>query len=276
MPHLPDEILRHYDSIDEGGRITDGFAQLELVRTQEVIRRHLPHRPLHILDVGGAKGVHAAWLAEDGHDVHIIDAVPNHVVAARQLRPSSGRIAADVGDARHLAFPEASYDAVLVLGPLYHLTDRSDRVLALTEARRVVRPGGHVFAAAISRFASLFDGLARGFLFDPEFRHVVERDLDDGQHRNPEDRPHWFTTAFFHRPEELPIEAQEAGLEVLAVVGMEGLPGWSSHLAPRWDDEAAREAILFACRAVESEPTLLGLSAHLLLVSRRQRQGGSG
>jgi hypothetical protein len=111
-------------------------------------------------------------------------------------------------------------------------------------------------------------------LFDPEFRHVVERDLDDGQHRNPEDRPHWFTTAFFHHPDELRTEAQEAGLEVLGVVGMEGLAGWSSHLAPRWDDEAAREAILFACRAVESEPTLLGLSAHLLLVSRRQRQSG--
>jgi hypothetical protein len=123
--------------------------------------------------------------------------------------------------------------------------------------------------AGISRFASLFDGLARGFLFDPDFRPVVGRDLHDGQHRNPANRPHWFTTAFFHHPDKLRTEAQEAGLEVLRVVGVEGLAGWLSQLAPRWDDERAREAILFACRAVESEPTLLGLSAHLLLVARR-------
>ena len=116
------------------------------------------------------------------------------------------------------------------MGPLYHLTDRADRLLALREARRVVRPGGLIFAAAISRFASLFDGLVSGFLFEPQFRDIVVRDLAEGQHRNPTDRPDWFTTAYFHHPDELRQEAEDAGLQVVEVVGVEGLTKWLPQL----------------------------------------------
>ena len=142
---------------------------------------------------------------------------------------------------RNLPAAQASFDAVLLLGPLYHLTERADRVRALSEAARVVGPGGVVFAAAISRFASLFDGLAREFLFDPEFRAIVERDLREGQHRNPRHRPHWFTTAFFHHPEELRAEVAEAGLEVVELVGVEGLAGSLPQLGQRWESDRDRE-----------------------------------
>jgi ubiquinone/menaquinone biosynthesis C-methylase UbiE len=194
--------------------------------------------------------------------------MPHHVEMASALSTSPGTVTAEVGDARALPVPDHAFDAVLLLGPLYHLIDRDDRLLAWTEARRVVRPGGYVFAAAISRFASLFDGLARGFLFDPAFRAIVERDLQDGQHRNPTDTPHWFTTAFFHHPEELRQEAETAGLEVVEVLGVEGLAGWLPNLDQRWASTEGREAILFSARAVESAPALSGLSAHLIAVTR--------
>jgi hypothetical protein len=131
----------------------------------------------------------------------------------------------------------------------------------------VLRPGGLVFGAAISRFASFFDGLARGSLFDPAFRAIVQQDLRDGQHRNPTSHPRWFTTAYFHHPDELANEARQAGLTVHAVLGVEGMAGWRFELAERWDDPAAREVILAAARATESEPSLRGLSAHLLLIA---------
>jgi len=95
----------------------------------------------------------------------------------------------------------------------------------------------------------------------------VEQDLRDGQHRNPERVPHWFTTAYFHDPSELPDEAAAAGMGCVEVVGVEGVAGWLDHIFDRWDDEASREAILFAARVVESEPSLLGASAHLLMVA---------
>ena len=270
MVEPPSEIREHYESeVVEADRLTRGAGWLEFVRTQEVIRRHLPPGPLELLDVGGGAGVHAEWLADDGHTVHLIDPMPNHVAQAQRLARPGRRITAAVGDARSLEVDDDSTDAVLLLGPLYHLTKQADRVRALREAGRVIRPGGLVFVAAISRFASLLDGLSREFVFDPRFRPIVERALLDGQHRNPDRTPHWFTTAYFHRPTDLADEASEAGLDSVEVVGVEGVAGWFHGIFDRWDDPDQRETILFAARAIESEPSLLGASPHMLMVTKK-------
>ena len=158
---------------------------------------------------------------------------------------------------------------MLLLGPLYHLTEREDRLQALRETRRVLRPGAPVFAAAISAFASTYDGLRYGLLGEPEFEAIVERDVREGQHRNPAGRPEWFTTAFFHRPEELREEIAEAGLELEALLAVEG-PGTTLADVDAWlDDPDRRGVLLRAIRRVEAEPSLLGASAHLLAVARR-------
>jgi ubiquinone/menaquinone biosynthesis C-methylase UbiE len=263
-----DVVVRHYETIREEQRLAGGLAELELVRTREILRRHLPPPPARVLDVGGGTGVHAGWLLADGYEVHLVDLTPRHVErAVVELGPLG--LTAAVGDARHLDQPDGSFDAVLLLGPLYHLIERTDRVAALGEARRVVRPGGVVAAAAISRFASLFDGLSRQFLFDPAFRAIVRGDLRHGRHTNPEDRPHWFTTAFFHHPDELRDEVAGAGLAVREVIGVEGLAGWLAQLDARWYDEGDRATIVESARLVEREPSLLGLSAHLLAAAER-------
>ena len=260
-------VLEHYGSGLERDRLASGASRIEFARTKELLERLLPPPPAAVLDVGGGPGAYASWLAGLGYRVHLIDPVPLHVEqATEEARLSAVPFTAAVGDARQLEHEDVSFDAVLMLGPLYHLTERSDRVRALAEARRVVRPRGVVAAAAISRFASLFDGLAGGFLGDPTFDGIVERDLADGQHRNPTDRHEWFTTAYFHHPDELAHEMTDAGLVPDSVLGVEG-PGWLVRDA--WDDPARREHVLRAARAVEAEPTLLGLSAHLLAVGRR-------
>jgi hypothetical protein len=132
------------------------------------------------------------------------------------------------------------------------------------------RGPGPVAVAAINRFASLFDGLVREFLFDPDFRAITERDLIDGRHRNQRNRPHWFTTAFFHRPEQLAEEIVTAGLSLIEIVGIEGLAGWLPHLEARWANSGDRDVILDATRFTEAEPALLGLSAHLLGLARTE------
>jgi 2-polyprenyl-3-methyl-5-hydroxy-6-metoxy-1,4-benzoquinol methylase len=269
MDPLPPEIARHYELIQEDRRITEGMGQLELFRTQEVLGRYLPLSTCSILDIGGAAGVHASWLAAQGHNVHVVDAMPHHIEAASQLEPSPGQVTAEVGDARELPVPDNAFDAALLFGPLYHLTERADRLRAWTEAQRAVRPGGYIFAAAISRFASLFDGLARGYLFDPSFREIAQDDLDSGQHRNPTEKPHWFTTAYLHHPDELRKEAESAGVEVVDVIGVEGLAGWLPQLGERWANLVERDVILFSAQAIEAEPSLSGLSAHLIAVTRR-------
>jgi ubiquinone/menaquinone biosynthesis C-methylase UbiE len=262
-----DTIRAHYETGYERHRLA-GASRMEFERTKELLQRFLPSPPAAVLDVGGGPGVYALWLAELGYRVHLVDPVPLHVEqAARAARAAETPFSVELGDARDLRQESDSFDVVLLLGPLYHLTERADRVQALAEAGRVARSGGTVVAAAIARFASLFDGLTRGFLGDPTFDAIVERDLEDGQHRNPTDRVEWFTTAYFHHPQEVPAEIEEAGLELEGLFGIEGPGSLLGHL---WDDPEDREHLLRAARAVEKEPTLLGLSSHLLVVAKAQ------
>jgi SAM-dependent methyltransferase len=236
------------------------------------LNRYLPPPPATVLDVGGGAGAYALPLAREGYSVYLIDPVRLHVdqaAMASDSQPEAPLADVGVGDARHLRWNDASVDAVLLLGPLYHLTSRFERVRALREALRVLRRGGVVVAAAISRFASTYEGLFSGHLEEPEFEAIVERDVEEGQHRNPSGRPEWFTTAYFHLPDELRDEAIEAGFVVEALVGIEG-PGWTLPSLAAWLDEPARrEQLMAAVRRVESEPSLLGSSAHLLVVGRR-------
>jgi ubiquinone/menaquinone biosynthesis C-methylase UbiE len=154
---MPDpEIVDHYETIREEDRITAGFGRLELLRTQEVLRRHLPVPPARVADIGGGPGVHAQWLADSSYQVHVVDIIPRHVNQVRSALGPKG-VTAEVGDARELNLPSASFDAAVLLGPMYHLTERADRLQALREAARVVKSGGLVAVGAISRFASLFD-----------------------------------------------------------------------------------------------------------------------
>lgn len=263
---LDPDIAEHYQTGYERSRVLPGGQPaLEFARSLELLGRLLPPPPARVLDVGGGPGTYAGPLARRGYQVHLVDPVPLHVEQAREGAGTDpeARFTADVGDARDLAEPGRSQDAVLLFGPLYHLTEAADRQRALAEARRVLRPGGRVLAVGISRFASLLDGLYRGWLADPSFRPIMERDLADGQHRNPDPvgRPEFFTTAYFHTPEGLAAEFRAAGLAEVALYGVEG-PGWP--LRERWHDSQGRDQILFAARAAETEPSLLGFSMHII------------
>ncbi len=268
MNPMPTEMFQHYGLGMEADRLNQYAGLLERERTQELLGRYLPPPPAKVLDVGGGAGAYAFPLASLGYTVHLLDPVPLHVEQAlessrRSVRPLAG---AAVGDARELPWPAESADAVLLLGPLYHLTERQERLRALREARRVLRRGGKLFAAAISRYASLLDGLWRRLVEDPVFQVILEGDLRDGQHRNPTAHPTYFTTAFFHRPEELRSELSDAGLQNVDVLAVEGV-GW---LLPALEAELAdakrKERLLGYLRQVEREPSLLGASAHLIAI----------
>jgi ubiquinone/menaquinone biosynthesis C-methylase UbiE len=266
------EIVGFYTVADESSRLRTGWCPLEHTRTQELILRHLPPAPATIIDAGGGSGVYACWLAARGYCVHLVDLVPKHVEQAREAsarQPDNPLASADLGDARHLPHADASADAVLLLGPLYHLVEKEDRLACLREAHRVLRPGGFVWGAAISHFASLFDSLSSGFFSDLLFAPVLARDLEEGQHRNSTGNLLYFTDAFFHRPGELSREFLAAGFQVVAVNAIEG-PGWLArdfhHL---WNDPAQRERLLMAVRKVESEPSVLGASSHIMAIGRK-------
>jgi len=270
-PVVDPAIQSYYDRTPEESRLEIGPFRLEELRTRELIVRHAPEPPAVALDVGGAAGAYAFWLAELGYDVHLIDAAPRLVQLARDRneRASNRLTSCRVGDARSIPHANDSAAMVLMLGPLYHLVNTNDRRVALAEALRVLRPGGVLLAAGISRSASALDGLARELLGDPEFSRIVEGDLADGHHQNPTDRLDYFTTAYFHRPEDLRREVAEAGFEPVQLYGIEG-PAWIlPDLVDRLGDPVRREIVLQVARALEAEPSAVGCSAHLMGVGQK-------
>ncbi len=263
------DILSYYDSHAEETRLLTGSNRLERARTQELLMRFLPPPPAVIYDVGGGSGVYARWLARQGYEVHLIDASPRLIEQARREENHDHPIATiATGDARQLDHPDRCADAVLLFGPLYHLTDREDRILALREARRLLRAKGIVLAVGISRFASALDGLFHGYLDDPEFAAIVAQDLIDGQHRNPKKLSHYFTTAFFHHPDQLKAEIEAAGLRHKGTLAIEGPAHLLQDFDKHWDDPDRRERLLDIARQTEADPTLLGMSAHMMGIGK--------
>lgn len=197
MAELDPTILSFYrDRYDEDQRLVQSrHGRVEFRRTQQLLRRYLPAPPATVLDVGGGTGIHARWLAADGYHVHLIDPVANHIAQASSYPGFTSAI----GDARSLEVADRSFDVVLLLGPLYHLTAAGDRGQALGEAVRVARPGGYVAVAAISRYAALLELAGFGEL-DEAAAGMAERLIETGINQ---DDPNGFTTAYFHLADDL-------------------------------------------------------------------------
>ncbi|MGW6723596.1 class I SAM-dependent methyltransferase [Streptomyces sp. NPDC054995] len=257
---LAPSVMRFYgETVNEDNRLrSSADGRMELARTQELLRRFLPSPPARVLDVGGGTGIHAEWLVKDGYDVALLDPVPRHVEAASTVCPAA------VGDARDLPEPDDSFDVVQLLGPLYHLPDPADRQQALAEASRVAKPGGLVAAAAINRYASLFEHVTYAHLHTERIHNSVSKILETAIY----DGARGFTLSYFHRAEELVAELVAAGLQDVQVFGIEG-PAWSLVKAAEQqpgdgptDDLIA--SAMTAARMAEPYPELLAASSHLL------------
>jgi ubiquinone/menaquinone biosynthesis C-methylase UbiE len=264
-----DKIVEYYNEFDEQGRLSNNWGQIEFLRTQNIVRRYLKRTPSVILDVGGAAGRYSCWLAKEGHEVHLIDPVPLHIQQARTAsdhQPKAPLASCKVGDARQLEFDDEIADAVLLLGPLYHLVEVVDRKRCLSEAYRVLKSGGYLFAAGISRFASTTDGLFSGYFLDPVFREIMRGDLETGRHHNPTNNPAYFMDTFFHHPDELRAEVSDSGFEIAGLFAVEGISYLMKDFEKNWHIEDNRKFLLEIIGKIEEEASLIGASPHIMCV----------
>lgn len=262
---IDSRVARRYDLTDEEGRLWNpGLGDLVRLRTWDIFDRFLPATG-RIIDVGGGPGAHAAYLAERGYEVVLLDPVEKHVdLAKRRARASSAwTFEAMLGEARQLPVEDESCDIVLLMGPMYHLFEAQDRELALQEARRVLRPGGRILAEVISRFAWVLDASMDGLLDEPGIFDDFVVNIETGFSQDPAKFTEGEFWAYLHRPEELHTELRHSGFSNIKLLAIEGFAWLLSDLVQRMETP---EALLRAIRLTEAEPSMIGCSAHMMAV----------
>jgi S-adenosylmethionine-dependent methyltransferase len=226
----------------------------------------LPSAPADLIDIGGGPGRYAIALAERSFRLTLVDLAQANLDLAKQKAAEAGVeldgfVHADALDLS--AFPEAGFDSALLLGPLYHLHKLEERRTALEQTRRLLKPGGLVFAGVITRFASFRDAAVHGYTYVEDDPAYSERLLATGIHDNGKG----FADAYFAHPNEVIPLCESAGFTTLRLMGCEGiLAGHEEYVNSLTG--AAREFWLEINYCMAQEPSLLGASDHLLYIGR--------
>ena len=158
MKTIDNGALAFYEAGAEYNRLRTGIGRIEFARTKEILMETLPEPPAVIYDIGGAYGEYAWWLASLGYEVHLFDLSERNIAMSEMLSgeyPECSLAASEVADARSVPRDDSSADAVLLMGPIYHLTDKEDRLKALRESFRLLKPGGKIYTAALTPFSVL-------------------------------------------------------------------------------------------------------------------------
>ncbi len=264
----------YYDEFGEGEweRLErDPVTRLEFENTTDYLATHLPESG-HVLDVGGAAGRYACWLAERGFDVTLIDLSERQVELARKNAEERGfdaKISAEQGDVRDLRFADGSFDAVCCLGgPLSHVVDDDERATAMAELRRVARHDSPVFVSVISRFAAIQDILK----FNLDSSHGLLAPIaEDGKYTQARveaygDGEGWAECHFF-RADEFEAELESAGFEVEQLVGLEGVANRMKRELEEADEDAV-ESVRELVKLLREDRTVVDFSEHMLAVCR--------
>lgn len=262
--------LAGYTAGAETGRLRRGLGLIEFARTKELLLETLPPPPSVIYDIGGAYGEYAFWLTGMGYEVHLFDLVEAHISMARDHDKAFDcpLAAAVTADARNIPRAAASADAILLLGPLYHLPERAERNRCLTECHRLLKPGGFLVTAHIVPWAPLVDNVIHydeaPRLNDPATFARLAATVRTGNHTGKV-----IGEMHFQRPADALEEVMSAGFADVRLHGVIG-PCWAiRNLDEAWADAHQRETILQVVRLLDGEESLLGFSTHYITISRK-------
>jgi ubiquinone/menaquinone biosynthesis C-methylase UbiE len=268
MKPIEQDILDFYTQSSEETRLQTGLGPLEFLRNKKLIETYLTSEKMYIADVGGGTGHYASWLASLGHKVILIDPVKKHIDrAVRRAKEIGPHFQTILGHAGAIPVLDQSMDLVILHGPLYHLSKREDRITAIREARRIVRPSGTVLGFAISHAASTLAALQNGMIHNEEIFQMCKSELSSGLHLPPNGLGGILPESFFHRPAQLIEEFEEAGFKTDKVLAVEGISWTSASFFSDWADPRKRDRLLDLAQLTQADQQLLSFSPHLMIAA---------
>jgi 2-polyprenyl-3-methyl-5-hydroxy-6-metoxy-1,4-benzoquinol methylase len=274
MDMMNNEVKDFYNMVKEKGRLEKGLGKIEFYRTKEILSRLIPEKKQVIYDIGGGIGVYSAWLAEQGHEVHMFELAPAAVEYAINNQTETAKYIAEEADARNINRTNESADVVLLMGPLYHLTDAEDRIKVLREAYRVLKKGGILVAVAITKYCNAIwsidtYGLEGNYLEESVFQKMVESELGKGVHYQPQEYPEFFIKSFFHSPELLQKEVEEAGFVDVFQNAIESCIWLMSDMDKNWEVPKIQNSTLQIIHQIENDTSVMGMSPHFMAIGKK-------
>lgn len=258
--NIPDEtqqIQATYRYFRENLRLTRSrAANVEFLTTTRYIERYL-QPGMRILDVGAGTGAYSFYFARKGYAVCALELADRNLELFREQLTPKDRIDLVQGNAVDLSrYGDASFDIVLVFGPLYHLHHPDDRRRCISEAKRVCKPGGKLFFAFISNDMVILTEFAN----DPNY--FLSGAYDKASFAL-EDFPF-----VFHTVAECREMLQQAGVRLLHEVASDGISELLEDKINAMDDESYAQYLRYHFYICE-KPEFLGMSNHLLFVGEK-------
>jgi S-adenosylmethionine-dependent methyltransferase len=272
MSSLSQTIARFYDQRADREWERMDRHPTEFAVTLRALTEYLPLSPAWVLGCGSGPGRYAIELTRRGYSVTLFDLSAGCLRLAQEKAAEAGVALAgcEQGEATDLSrFPADTFDAVLLMGPLYHLLEEGERPLALAEACRVPKPGGPLSATFVSRYALPRWAAAPEPTWPLEYPDLLSAFLSTGvlpPHRGVESG----FVAHFGLPTEVIPLCQHVGLEIVTVLGVEGLVSMMEEGMNALSGEA-RDVWVDLNHRVAADPSIHGCVEHLLAVALRAR-----
>lgn len=283
MKTIDNTVLAGYNAGIERNRLREGIGIIEFERTKELLLKYLPPPPAVLYDIGGGYGEYAWWLTSLGYEVHLFDLSETNITMSHELAeeyPGITLHSAQVCDARSIPRPNESADAILLMGPLYSITEYEERILAIRESHRLLKPNGLLFTGALTPASVLIprilcyhlpESKKSTELDDPAVMAMIHRALQDGCYVNPERRiARGLGSSHLHTAKALREELEEGPFETLSIHGVMGGAWLAPNLPELLASNDTRKVLMETVRMLDTQEEIIGLSGHILAVSRKR------
>ncbi|MEM1336649.1 MAG: class I SAM-dependent methyltransferase [Bacteroidota bacterium] len=264
-----------YNRASEETRLNTGMGLFEFERVKTLIEKYLTRPSSIILDVGGGTGKYSAWLAQKGHQVHLVEPVAKHLKTAQnRANKLKNKFSLHLGESRNLRFPKNYADLIILHGPLYHLQKEKDRSLTIQEAKRVVKNNGIILGFAISHTASTLVGLLHGLIHKRTFFAMCKEELTIGTHNPPDDFPWLLAEAYYHKPQQLKDEFISQGLTYLNIYAVEGMAWLDKGFFDSMSNTTKKKTLLELLQITENDTSVLSFSPHMMIATQKKNSYG--
>lgn len=260
-------VVESYENYREEDRLTTNNARrIEFLTTVRVLDEWITGKK-KILDCAAGTGIYVFYLAEKGHEVTATDITPRHIeIIKSMIGKKHGDMKAMVLDAVDMrVFENESFDAVLNMGPFYHLINENDRVRCFQESLRVLKKGGLLATSYIPRYYVFpYVAMQNDYFLDAK---LAKQLTETGVLRHDDEKCFW-TDTYYSSAEEMEALYRDYGMEVLDHFAQDGATPHFSQKVDGWNEGQFRiwcDYHYSICR----QKSLLGASNHVMIIGRK-------